>query len=423
MPKLRSRSAPNGRVAVLYLSAVTSPQQFQAMKEARRPGVNEVTYGMIESGQKFGALIQDGLLQDPRVHLTSLVGRSVSHHFYTGTFWPRVRQRISDRFVIDHLGFPNLPVARQLWLAIGFAWQALRWRLANRGADRRILIADAAYITALPGVLAALGGNVTRLAIFADIYSYMGEVRDASNRAGPLHRALRALAKASYARLDGFVLLTEAMNQVVNPGGKPHIVMEGLVDRAMADDTHRPAVKAEHPTVLYAGALRREYGLADLVGAFRGLPEPDARLVIYGGGDYASEIERAARADDRIEYRGVVGNAEVVAAEEAAWLLVNPRPADQEFTRYSFPSKVMEYMVSGTPVLTTRLPGMPDEYLDFVFTVDAPGATGLQAALTKTLALTATELAEAGARGRSFVLNNKSNTAQAARILQLTNEE
>ena len=46
---------------------------------------------------------------------------------------------------------------------------------------------------------------------------------------------------------------------------------------------------------------------------------------------------------------------------------MNPRFTGAEYTLYSFPSKNIEYMVSGTPVITTRLAGIPDDYYPYVF--------------------------------------------------------
>ena len=60
--------------------------------------------------------------------------------------------------------------------------------------------------------------------------------------------------------------------------------------------------------------------------------------------------------DKRIHFGGVIPLSEVIEKEIQATILINPRPVDQEFTKYSFPSKIMEYMSSGTPVLTTKLP-------------------------------------------------------------------
>jgi hypothetical protein len=115
-----------------------------------------------------------------------------------------------------------------------------------------------------------------------------------------------------------------------------------------------------------------------------------------------------------------VPTAEVVAAERSAWLLVNPRPAEQEFTKYSFPSKNMEYLVSGTAVLTTRLPGMPADYLEHVLTIDEPGPDGISRGLDKALAEGRDGLLRRGEGGRAFVLEHKNNVRQASRILSLS---
>ncbi len=110
---------------------------------------------------------------------------------------------------------------------------------------------------------------------------------------------------------------------------------------------------------------------------------------------------------------------DVIEAERRAWLLVNPRPAEEEFTKYSFPSKTMEYLASGTAVLTTRLPGMPAEYLDHVLTIDEPGPSGVAEGLAKALAEGLDGLEQRGERGRAFVLEHKNNAHQAGRILDL----
>ena len=45
---------------------------------------------------------------------------------------------------------------------------------------------------------------------------------------------------------------------------------------------------------------------------------------------------------------------------------MNPRSADAEYTKYSFPSKTIEYLATGVPVVMNRLPGIPEEYEYFV---------------------------------------------------------
>ncbi|GAA1913620.1 glycosyltransferase [Nocardioides hwasunensis] len=402
---------------VLYVSSVPTAAQFQWMKDMRLPDAQEVTYGMPEAGFKFHTLIQDGLIRSG-ARVTSLVGRSATSAYYRAGWWRREVERVGPDHVVDHRGFPNRRVLKQTWLAGSLAVAALRWRVRTRRSDERVLIVDAAYVSALPGVLLATwGGGISRVVIVADIYGFMADVSDATDRSPLIYRALRRVVAATYRGVDGFVLLTEQMNEVVNRRRRPFLVMEGLVDHKMTAADNALGGKVRHPTVLYAGALRREYGVETLVEGFREVEDPDARLVIYGAGDFAPDLVLAAAEDPRIDFRGPAPIETVLRAEESAWLLVNPRPADAEFTKYSFPSKNMEYLASGTPVLTTRLPGMPQEYYDFVLTIDGSSPHDVAAALRSALTMTPEELHLRGGRGKSFVMERKNNVAQARRIL------
>ena len=112
-------------------------------------------------------------------------------------------------------------------------------------------------------------------------------------------------------------------------------------------------------------------------------------------------------------------NTEIVDKEQEAALLVNPRPTHEEFVKYSFPSKTMEYMASGTPVLTTRLPGMPKEYYPYVDFIEEESAAGIAAALKTVLAETDEELFQKGCVARDFVLDGRNNVVQAEKMLKM----
>ena len=217
----------------------------------------------------------------------------------------------------------------------------------------------------------------------------------------------------------GYVFLTQAMNDRLNPDGKPYVILEGHADIAMGQVS--PSLEEKHkPRVcLYAGGVSRDYGLAELVEGFRLANLPDTQLHIYGPGDYVPELEQIARQDSRIVYGGMLLSSQVVQREREATLLVNPRPTGEEFVKYSFPSKTMEYMASGTPVLTTDLPGMPPEYHDYVYRIFREDAPGIAQALTQVLCHSDRELLEKGQAARDFVLREKNNVTQAKKILDL----
>jgi glycosyltransferase involved in cell wall biosynthesis len=216
-----------------------------------------------------------------------------------------------------------------------------------------------------------------------------------------------------------YVLLTEAMNDYIRNPGKPYVILEGHADISMKEKLPSPDKKQPVRTVFYAGGVSRQYGLADLTEGFLRADIPNTRLEIYGPGDYVKELQSIAEKDPRVFYGGMLLNTEIVAKEQEAALLVNPRPTHEEFVKYSFPSKTMEYMASGTPVLTTRLPGMPKEYYPYVYFIDEESADGIAAALKAVLEHTDEALFRKGQEARDFVLDGRNNVVQAKKLLQM----
>lgn len=216
-----------------------------------------------------------------------------------------------------------------------------------------------------------------------------------------------------------YILLTEQMNGYLNKKNKPYIIVEGFADIHMIDSDNNLEEKYERKVILYAGALQQKYGIDLLVSGFIKANIPDSELHLYGDGDYVKQIITAGEEHSNIKYFGVVPNEQVVEAEIRATLLVNPRPTNAEYTKYSFPSKNMEYMSTGTPVLTTDLPGMPVEYHAYVYLFAKETIEGVSEALKSLLAKPKEELHQKGAKAKRFVLENKNNIKQASMISSL----
>ena len=216
-----------------------------------------------------------------------------------------------------------------------------------------------------------------------------------------------------------YVLLTEAMNDYIGNKEKPYVVLEGHADITMGQKVPSPDKKTAPRRVFYAGGVSRQYGLADLTEGFLQAEIPNAMLEIYGPGDYVKELQQIADTHDNVCYGGMLLNTQIVDKEQEATLLVNPRPTHEEFVKYSFPSKTMEYMASGTPVLTTRLPGMPKEYYPYVDFIEEESADGIAAALKAVLSRSDEELFQKGQDARAFVLDGRNNVVQAKKLLDM----
>ena len=216
-----------------------------------------------------------------------------------------------------------------------------------------------------------------------------------------------------------YVVLTQRMNDRVNKKGKPYVVLEGHADITMASREPSMARKSKKRICLYAGSIHRIYGIERLVEGFRQAAIPDAELHIYGSGDYQKELEEIAAREPSIIYGGMLLPSQVVEKEMEATLLVNPRPSDEEFVKYSFPSKTMEYMSTGTPVLMTKLPCLPEEYLPHLYLIQEETPRGMAEALKQVLSLPDEVLFQKGCQAREFVLRERNNVVQAAKVLDM----
>lgn len=221
---------------------------------------------------------------------------------------------------------------------------------------------------------------------------------------------------------DAYIFITEAMREKYHVEDKNSIVIEGLVDINENEELNSK-VKSDYAKflVMYTGSIHEKYGIGNLVKGFLDADISDSELHIYGDGDYRDTLLDICKKHKNVVYYGTVLSSKIVEIQRNASLLVNPRPIEDEYTRYSFPSKNMEYMVSGTPVLTTDLPGMPQEYKDYVFIMEDYSHEGIKNKLTEISNMDKKELNEVGIRAREFVLNKKNNTVQASKIVEMIN--
>ncbi|MEU4470482.1 glycosyltransferase [Micromonospora sp. NPDC023888] len=233
---------------------------------------------------------------------------------------------------------------------------------------------------------------------------------------GRLVRLLRgldvALVRAALARCCGVIALTAALAEDFAPG-RPRLVLEGI---SCADPAGPPVPPGATRDIVYAGGLSRAYGVDRLVEAFRGLPGDDLRLCVYGRGELAGWLRDQATVDRRILPPALLPRQELLPRLARATVLVNPRPVDQDFVRWSFPSKIIEYLAAGVPVVSTRLPGIPAEYAPWLSFAEPDTAAGLRTAVSRVLELPAEQARALGAGGARFVRETRDPATQGRRL-------
>ena len=246
------------------------------------------------------------------------------------------------------------------------------------------------------------------------------------NRFAPSHilRRLDAFLLKSGARfMSGIVGVTSEITAMLNFPG-PFLLMEGIVSKMDATsgsgDARAPRLRKGHGklVLMYAGGLAEVSGVVPLMQAFIMSKTADSELWIAGTGPLEAEVRRAAASSPAIRYLGYVPAGEIGACVEQADFLINPRPAGQLFTRYSFPSKLLQYMATGKPVISTRLPGIPSEYWDYLIAIDDETVEGMAALFSRLLNRRCDDLMNRGQEARTFVMQQKTEDAQGARMAE-----
>lgn len=198
------------------------------------------------------------------------------------------------------------------------------------------------------------------------------------------------------------------------------MIMEGIFNGGRPSSGRSNSPSPER-LIIYAGGLSEAYGVDRLVNAIEGLSDPSIRLQTYGRGELVSWIDNLAVSSCHVGVNEFVPRAEVVRSYAGADLLVQPRPVGQRIARYSFPSKLLEYMGSGTPVLSTRLSGIPSEYEPFLYWIDDDSEDGIRDAILKVLAVPREERLGKAHLAAEFVYAQRSSEAQGARLRDFLN--
>ena len=233
------------------------------------------------------------------------------------------------------------------------------------------------------------------------------------------HKTENSMIESVIKQVDCFVLLSCYMSDYLGIHDKPWVVVEGIFNEK--DDVPIQE-KEKNITILYTGTIAKRYGILNLLEAFSDIGDSNYRLWICGDGDGRENVEAAAASDNRITYFGQIPREEILKLQKRASILVNPRTSEGEFTKYSFPSKTMEYLASGTPTIINRLEGIPEEYFEYCFVCDDNSPASLMNSILHVGSLSNEERQHIGQKARDFIFENKTTKTQTKKIIDLIND-
>lgn len=236
-------------------------------------------------------------------------------------------------------------------------------------------------------------------------------------------RIKRLLKKFLYCRfkqfcaryVDGYVFLSKFMEEVLPIDRKKSIVIPGLCSVAPF------SMKFNPHQICYAGVIDDKYLSTDLlIKSFRIAKSvyPDAKLVVCGPGK--SDLLFKSLEVGSIEYLGNLSPEDALAVQQDSGVLINLRKNTKEF-RYSFPSKLTNYLSLGRPIIQSNLDSIPNYIKDALIIVDDLTVEKVAAAMVKCMALSKPERIEIASKEFS-ICKQLSPTNVAKEVLNLFEE-
>lgn len=170
----------------------------------------------------------------------------------------------------------------------------------------------------------------------------------------------------TYSKIDRIIAPSEFMREKLIQGGFPGsqiIHMQNFAKDEVLGHARETWERTDwtHPYILFFGRLSKEKGVDVLIEAFeRALPQlpENIRLIIAGDGPERNVLETNAK--DRVEFVGFKSGEELRSLVAAATFAVCP-----SVCRENMPYSVVEALAEGTPIIGSRIGGIPEVVIDY----------------------------------------------------------
>lgn len=380
--------------------------------EKQKELIENSSFGVVQNAANvLQSNILKGLVEvHPNVELINLPFVGSYPKRFNKIYFPPTKETIFKDLTVVGLGFINLSFLKYFTRFIALFKKLVLDKEIN---NNFIVIYSFHFPFIMAAVLAKkiIHSNSKICLIVPDLPEYM------SGKGNFLYNKLKKyeiyFGKFFLPHIDCYILLTNDMSKKLRVSPERYIVIEGV---ANLQDYEKPSYINKEKYIFYSGTLAERYGIKELVDAFLELKPKHYQLWICGDGDSLNYIEKKSITDSGIKYLGQLPREEVIELQKNATVLVNPRRPEGEFTKYSFPSKIMEYMTSGRPVVMHKLPGIPSEYFQYCYTPTSSSFSSFVECLSITLELPSSELTSKGLAAKNFIKNNKTDVKQAEKI-------
>ena len=376
---------------IVFLGSVTDEE-----RNSKLPGASV-------AGNKMQLNIINHLSMMPNTTVSVISTPSIAAFpTYKKVVYMRKKYVLENGCPIEEVPFINLPLIKQL-MQIYFVYRtACQYKRKST-----VFVAFNLYPQVGNPLIKLKKHGSRTAAILADL-----PIDDNYSHKSHLIQIMNHMTEKNIASANHLIVLNKNAIEKYNPHAD-YIVMEGgCEDNNGTIEFNNPKEK----NIVFCGRLIDYNGIIDLLEAMKYVKNQSICLDIYGSGPLEEKVKEYASEDTRIRFFGSVDNKTMMSIQKQAWLLINPRPVDDPISQVTFPSKMFEYLTSGTPVLTTKLSGFSEEYDSLMYYCVSDNAEGIGESINKISQIPEEELRGKAKQARSYVLKHKNWKQQAEKM-------
>lgn len=331
---------------------------------------------------------------------------------YRKLYCPSKRDRLGDGTIVRFLPFINLGPIKILSLGVVSFAKTIAWAWRHRTSKRRIVISY--NLNAPPAWPLLLACRLTKseyMPFIMDIYVPGEAIANNWMRRFEFDNQKRIIPK-----VDGLLVANKAIVEDF-ARDQDSILMDGGVPENFIANFKNAVTKENRPFhVVYAGRLCPLKGVDLLLEAIAEMKEPNIRFTITGTGPMQDQVKKAAMLDPRVTYTGLIPRRDLMDVYKNADLVLNLQRTDNRTHRYVFPSKVVECLATGVPLLTTRTGHAESEFGPFAIVLEEETPQGLVARIGEIMSWSETRRSEIGCQAQDYISKNRTWESNIVRL-------
>lgn len=314
---------------------------------------------------------------------------------------------INNHTPLIQLGYVNLLIIKQITIFISIFLNLSKWVLINKKEKKILIVFNTISYIALPVLFVSKIFGIKKLAIIADLPMV-------KLQANILHKLEDQIEISIIKKFDYLIPITERI-ALDYGNNKPYLVVEAGIEEYYINNEKYPEKNGSFD-IIFSGTLNELSGIELAIQAMGLLKHTNIILHIYGRGVLEEFVINATKMNTNIIYHGSISNDEMMKKQKQCNLLISPRIPDDYMTKYTFPSKILEYMVSDVPIICNKLSGIPKEYYSYLTALDIPDYRVWATTIENIYNDKSNHYKEIARKAKEYVLMNKTWEKQAEKI-------